>query len=79
MKRPIPDPAELPAFFRNLLAWGECYCAIMDGGTCLSCANAKRIGRAGLNWSDDIARGPSETRDSVALQIWLNAPDIAKY
>jgi hypothetical protein len=38
MKRAIHDPAELPPFFRNLLVWGECYCALMGGGACLSCA-----------------------------------------
>ena len=54
MKRPIPDPAELPPFFRNLLVWGACYCALMDGGTCLSCINAKKIRRAGLDWHDEL-------------------------
>ena len=74
MKRPIPDPAELLPFFRNLLASGECYCALTDGGPCLSCLNARKISRAGLDWCDERRAAQRDARCRSA-SIWPNAPD----
>jgi len=62
MNRSITDPAVLPAFYRNLLVWGDCYCALMSGGTCLSCMNARKITKAGLDWCDQ-RRAPRRRRE----------------
>lgn len=44
---------DLPAGWRTLLQWGPCFCLVLDGETCPSCANAQRITAAGRDWSTE--------------------------
>ena len=47
---------ELPDDWRTLLQWGSCFCLVLDGETCPSCANAERITAAGLDWSAEYEK-----------------------
>jgi hypothetical protein len=55
-REPTMSPAmrlstkDLPAGWRTLLQWGPCFCLVLKGETCPSCANAERITAAGLDW-----------------------------
>jgi hypothetical protein len=37
----------------HLINWGDCFCDVWDGETCLSCLNADAIEEAGLVWEED--------------------------
>jgi hypothetical protein len=47
---------DLPDNWRLLLQWGPCFCLVLDGETCPSCANAERITAAGLDWSAEYEK-----------------------
>jgi hypothetical protein len=47
---------DLPDDWRLLLQWGPCFCPVLDGETCPSCANAQRITAAGLDWCAEYER-----------------------
>lgn len=47
---------DLPASWRTLLQWGPCFCLVLGGETCPSCANAQRITAGGLDWCTEYER-----------------------
>jgi hypothetical protein len=47
---------ELPEGWRELMQWGPCFCQALDGEQCPSCANAKRIEAAGLDWQAEYEK-----------------------
>jgi hypothetical protein len=47
---------QLTDAWRSVLQWGACLCEAMDRETCPSCANAKRIEDAGLDWQVEYDR-----------------------
>lgn len=58
--------AELTQTWRAVLQWGPCLCQAMDGETCPSCANAKRIEDAGLDWQVEYDRA-IQAGDAIPL------------
>lgn len=47
---------DLPDVWQELLKWGPCFCPVLIGETCPSCANAKRIEAAGLDWQAEYEK-----------------------
>jgi hypothetical protein len=55
---------DLPADWRTLMQWGPCFCPVLDGETCPSCANAQRITAAGLDWCTEYEKA-IEAREAI--------------